>query len=633
MASKPIKIKVTGDSKDFLQAIGKAESGLKNFGKKAGAAIGVGVAALAAGAVKLGSNIEEAKNTITAGTGLIGEDLQAVFDSAVDLSEKVPESLNVVAGAMADVNTMFGQSGAEAVTTGELFLDAARVMGSEDVSGLITSVSQSMEQFGTDSSVDEVLSDLVTVSQATGAPLESLMGSMTKFGPLMANAGFTLEETSAFFGQLTQAGVDVTKIGPGLNKFFRGVASEGGDGQEQLELVVQSMMDAATETEALNIATAAFGAEGAQRMTTAVRSGNVDLENFSGLLGENAGAVDLQADATETMGDRLAIMGNLIQAKLIPVLESLVDWITTALIPAIQSVAGWFRDDLFPVIRNIVNFIKDHDWVWVGLAVILGGGLVLALGVVIPLVWAKAAAWAAAAAAMIVANAPVLLITAAIALLAAGVVWAYQNVDFFRSAVDGMKDAAVVAFHWLRDNVPPIFQSIWNAIEPVVTFMWILASTWVQVQVKIIKIGAKIVTWFVKLPGKIKDATIGAFDGLKDAFKGAINWIIDKWNSLSFTLPKMSLDVPLDGRGAYTFGGQTFGVPKIPRLAKGGTLTSPGTVMVGEAGPEFLNLPVGAEVRPLDNAGSSGVTVFVSTDADPYEIGREVAWAIKTGNI
>lgn len=47
----------------------------------------------------------------------------------------------------------------------------------------------------------------------------------------------------------------------------------------------------------------------------------------------------------------------------------------------------------------------------------------------------------------------------------------------------------------------------------------------------------------------------------------------------------------------------------IPGAEMGGTVQRGGTVLVGESGPEFLNLPRGAEVRPLDRGpGGGGMT-------------------------
>lgn len=99
----------------------------------------------------------------------------------------------------------------------------------------------------------------------------------------------------------------------------------------------------------------------------------------------------------------------------------------------------------------------------------------------------------------------------------------------------------------------------------------------------------KFVGFFKALPGKIGHAVSGMFDGLKNAFRSAINWIIDKWNGIHFSLPK------INALGLH-FGGGTIAVPQIPKLAKGGVLTKPTLNVAGEAGPEA--------VIPLSKLGS-----------------------------
>ena len=43
-------------------------------------------------------------------------------------------------------------------------------------------------------------------------------------------------------------------------------------------------------------------------------------------------------------------------------------------------------------------------------------------------------------------------------------------------------------------------------------------------------------------------------------------------------------------------------IPTIPYLANGGNIEEAGRGLVGERGPEILDLPGGARVTPLDNA-------------------------------
>ena len=80
-----------------------------------------------------------------------------------------------------------------------------------------------------------------------------------------------------------------------------------------------------------------------------------------------------------------------------------------------------------------------------------------------------------------------------------------------------------------------------------------------------------------------------------------VNAVLTAWNSLSFTIP--SVTVPFVG----TFGGQTIGTPNVgllPLLAAGGQIQRAGSAIVGERGPELVELPRGAQVSPLNGDGN-----------------------------
>lgn len=92
------------------------------------------------------------------------------------------------------------------------------------------------------------------------------------------------------------------------------------------------------------------------------------------------------------------------------------------------------------------------------------------------------------------------------------------------------------------------------------------------------------VGFFVKLPGRIASATAGAFNGLKEAFKSAANFIIRGWNGLEFKIP--GFDPPGPGP---KFNGFTLGVPKIKELALGGRSIPGQPFFAGERGTELVD--------------------------------------------
>ena len=356
MASKKtnVNVAITGDAKKFRKALKQSEDDLGKFEKIGGKAFGalktagIGMAVgVGTAFIKAGLDFQKMEKVLIQGTGASGEALEDLKAQATDVMKTVPESAETIANTIADVNTHLGLTGDELEDTSKLFLDFARV-AEVDVSSAIGALDAQLTQFGLSAGdSEEVLGDLLRISQATGVPMDKLLSQMETFGPIFANANFSAEETAALLGQLEQGGVDLTRVGPALNKFFRDAAKNGKKPQEALKDTVKAIENATSTTEALNIATAAFGAEGAQRMVSVIQSGNFDLEEFNGLLGEGTGIVDDQAAATATLSDKFNVLKNKVLAELGPVAVKIMDQMMVAM------------DALIPIIDNIVQGIKE----------------------------------------------------------------------------------------------------------------------------------------------------------------------------------------------------------------------------------------------------------------------------------
>ena len=98
---------------------------------------------------------------------------------------------------------------------------------------------------------------------------------------------------------------------------------------------------------------------------------------------------------------------------------------------------------------------------------------------------------------------------------------------------------------------------------------------------------------------KVADQVSGAFRGATRNVKSFLNDMIRSINEAIKGLNKFSSGVA----GAIGLSGPQ--IPTIPLLADGGVATRAGWAWVGEAGPELINMRVGAEVRPLGNLGDA----------------------------
>jgi hypothetical protein len=168
-----------------------------------------------------------------------------------------------------------------------------------------------------------------------------------------------------------------------------------------------------------------------------------------------------------------------------------------------------------------------------------------------------------------------------------------------------LKRAAGAAWHWIKNAA---------------------ITTWNWIKTKV----SSFVSWVSAIPGRVSRKLSSMWSGLKNGFKSAINWVIGKWNSIHFSIPSFSV------LGMH-FGGGSIGVPQIPYMAKGGSIAQAGQAVVGDAGPELLTLPRGAQVTPLrgQGGGSSGGRQVVQLEliGGDREVTAFLRKMIRTGNL
>lgn len=137
------------------------------------------------------------------------------------------------------------------------------------------------------------------------------------------------------------------------------------------------------------------------------------------------------------------------------------------------------------------------------------------------------------------------------------------------------------------DSIKSIFSGVIDFIRGVFTGDW--ERAWKGVQ----DIFGGLFNGLVALA----KAPLNGIIGLLNMAIGAINSLINGFNSIGFTMPKWL--------GGGSWHPNIPNIPSIPFLAKGGTVLS-GSAIVGEAGPELLTVgPGGTKVQPLTNSSTN----------------------------
>lgn len=181
---------------------------------------------------------------------------------------------------------------------------------------------------------------------------------------------------------------------------------------------------------------------------------------------------------------------------------------------------------------------------------------------------------------------------------------------------------ALLAFAWSNNwgDIQGKTQVAWEFIQSCIEVAWALVSGIITAGLQLLS-GDWEGAWDTMQEtldtvwSSIKTLTQGAWDGLVEIIKGAVNSIIGfingmigAWNSLRFELPRIEIPDWVPGIGGQVWGGNVIAVPQvgtIPLLAAGGEITSPGLAVVGDRGPELIELPRGAQVTPLSGSQSA----------------------------
>lgn len=370
------------------------------------------------------------------------------------------------------------------------------------------------------------------------------------------------------------------------------------------------------------------------------------IEKFTPTIEGIGAAMQKAASFVSQHSTTFKVVAGIITALLIP---ALIAWGVQSTIAAGKAVAAWVTSSATAVLESTKQGLAHAKvvagWIASGVQAGLNAAKVVAGWV---LMGAQSMIQGARmAAAWLLAMGPIPLIIAAIVGLVVLIVanwdkiWAYTK-KVFQWLWDWVKKI----FNWLKDlflnfTGPGLIIKHWdtivaktksafttvknfakNALDAVVNFVKSLPG-------RIASFGGSILSAAKGLGGKVIDgiknglSKLGGFasslaSAVTRAAKGAINGVIDL---LNWAIPnklgwgKLSIDLPDNP------------IPKI--RAMGGPAS--GWTRVGERGPETVYLPNGSTVAPNHAAApGGGITVNVQTNADPWHIGREVAWALRT---
>lgn len=275
------------------------------------------------------------------------------------------------------------------------------------------------------------------------------------------------------------------------------------------------------------------------------------------------------------------------------------------LLAAYVAVQTFIATVVIPTIREISEWVSEHKELVLAAAVGIAAALVPAF-----IAWAASAT--AAAAATLAAAAPVIAIGVAVAALAAGVIWAYQNVDWFRAAVDKVAEAIVWFWEKLTAFAGWLSNDFVGKLELVGRIMVAaLTGGMSEVALFIWRKRDEIVGFFQELPGKIAAAITDLFMFVTTPHRMMVEFVAERVSEVVgfFTgLPDRILEALKDfgsllvDMGKKLVEGLVKGIKSAPGAIKDalGSLI-PGGGLIGKAG-SLLGFADGGRVPGREGA-------------------------------
>ena len=614
---------------------------VKNVGENMTKYVTTPIVAGAGASVAAFNEVDNGLDIITKKTGASGKELDAMKESAKNLATEIPTDFETAGSAIGEVNTRFHLTGDELETLSGKFIKFAQ-LNDVDVSTAVDKTQKAMEAFGMPASqAGDMLDILNKVGQDTGISMDQLADSLVKNAPQLQSMGLDANKAATFLGQLEVSGIDSATALGGLKKAITNGAAEGKTLPEVMDSIKDSIVNATSETDAMNAAVDIFGSKAGPAIATAARNGSLDFDALAESATDAGGSVEKTFDETLDPADKFTTtlnqlkilgyeVGSVLLEALAPVLEKVGEYIKV-LVEKWQGLSPQMQDFIIkgallvaalgPVITVLGGIITGVGSIITVIPKLLSGfgSVIKIFGTLSKLLmanpWMLVAAAAIAAIVLIVKNWD--KIKEFFSNLwnkvkeIASTVW-----EAIKGTIVGIVQATVSAVkNWFHDMKTKI-ESIVNAIKTIVTTIFSAIRDTIKNRVAAIKNNVTGVFSSIKdkvkeIWDKVKDAMISPIESAKEKIKALIDKIKGFFN-FHFKIPHIKLPHFSIKPPGWKLSDLLQG--SIPSLgiewyAKGGIFNKPSVIGVGEAGPEAV-IPINKLETMMTNMANSIVSAL-----------------------
>ncbi len=463
------------ESNSTLAAVGDVAG---NIGEKSEAAgkslmpVTAGIGALGAAAVASYNTLDDGYDTIIKKTGATEQQLDSLKKTMKNVFSDLPTDAETAGIAVGEVNTRFQVADERLETLSKQFIEFAEI-NNTDVNTSIDGVDTIMEKFNVDSSKAEGVLGLFTkAGQNTGITMDSMQNIMSANGATLKEMNLDIVSSVNLLAQMEARGVDNNAAMAGLKKAQQNATAEGKTLKDTLGETIENIKKAATETDALQIATDLFGKKGAAEMTQAIREGKFSVDDLSGSLDDYKNIVEDTFSATLDPPDKAKValnnlklagadLGNSVMTTVEPVVQKAID--------KAKEFTQWFNNlsngqkEMIVKIAMVIAVIAP--------ALLIFGKLASGVSAICGAVSKASGLFKGLSGVVGAITSPIGITVAAIAAVVAIIVVLYNKCEWFRDAVNAIFEYIKNFIGGAIETVGGFISSVWDMIQAVWGFV------------------------------------------------------------------------------------------------------------------------------------------------------------------
>ena len=472
-----LAVAISADTSLAQKGIADLATSLSAFGPLAlGAGIvGAAIVGIGVAAVHMAGDFQAGITSLATGAGESQANLQMVSDAILKMATDTGTSTSQLISGMYMIESA-GYHGAAGLAVLQAAAEGAKV-DNADLGTVADAVTTVMKDYASSGVTAAGATNLLIATVANGKThMQDLASSMSTVLPAAAAMKLPLDDVMAAMADLTGQGTDAATAATYLRQTFLMLEAPTAAATTALNNVGLTTGQVAAEMQTnlpgafkmiLDHINETY-TQGSPQWTAAMKDIVGGTRSMAAILEltSSKGMADFFADqqkitAAVKDGGTAITHWNLVQdtfnlklSQAAEVGETLMIELGQKLLPVATQLMGFIATNAIPTIQNFTTFITGTSTaaevlrpILAVVAIAIAGALVIAF-----IAWAAAAGMAAIA--TIAATWPILAIGAAIALLVAGMIWAYNNWGWFRDAVQGaQKD---------MENIVPWVKLVWS---------------------------------------------------------------------------------------------------------------------------------------------------------------------------